>query len=82
MWSEERRGGQRSDGPRGHWVELAFTESELKFCVKEQVVWLMFIESIEMIMSFVLYFIIMVYYIDCMFNQPCIPGINPLLVIV
>ena len=35
MWSEERRGGQRSDGPRGHWVELAFTESELKFCVKE-----------------------------------------------
>ena len=22
-------------GPGGHWVELAFTESELKFCVKE-----------------------------------------------
>lgn len=72
--------GTKFVGPCGHWVEVAFTESE--FCVKEQVVWLMFIASVEMVMSFVLYFISMVYYIDCVFNQPCIPGINPLLVMV
>lgn len=74
--------GTKLVGPCGRWVEVAFTESELKFCVKEQVVWLMFIASVEMVMPFVLYFISVVCYIDCVFNQPCIPGINPLLVMV
>ena len=75
---EEDREVMGHVGIGSSWLLL----SELKFCVKEQVVWLMFITSIEMIMSVVLYFISMVYYIDCMFNQPCIPGINPLLVMV
>lgn len=38
----------------------------------------MFIAPVEMVVPFVLYFISVVCYIDCVFNQPCIPGINPL----
>ena len=76
--------GTRSRGPCGHQVELAFPESEMGFCPEEWEIRLTFSASIEMLMwvSFLLLVWCITLIAICVFNQPCIPGINPLLVVV
>lgn len=80
--NKDREGwGQRHVGPRGPWVEPAFTESETLLCVRSGRPDLCLLYLLRW--SCGLSFIVLIYYIDiCIFNQPCLPWINPLLVMV